>query len=236
MRTISDLLFQPFDVVRQLSLFEIFVRILLSVFLGGIIGLERGIKNKAAGLRTYLLVTLGASIVMMTNQYIYQIFDSGDPVRMGAQVISGIGFLGAGTIIVTTKNQIRGLTSAASLWACAANGLAIGIGAYEISVMATLSLYLVIEFVHRLDFIVEKNRKKHLLYVEIDKSFELEQFLAYAQKRDIDIASIEYAKSGSGFSHTLPLILGIGNHDYHSYDKICEMIQAYQGVYYIEKL
>lgn len=232
----SDLLFQPFEVVRQLSLFEIFIRILMSMFLGGIIGLERGIKNKAAGLRTYLLVTLGASIIMMSNQYIYQIFDVGDPVRMGAQVISGIGFLGAGTIVVTTKNQIRGLTSAASLWACAANGLAIGVGAYEISVMATISLYLVIEFVHRLDFIVEKNRKKHLLYIEIDKKIELENFLDYTQKRDIDIASIEYAKSGSGFSHTLPLILGIANHDYHSFDRMCELIQAYEGVYYIEKL
>lgn len=232
----SELLFQPFDVVRELSLYEIFIRILLSTFLGGVIGLERGIKNKAAGLRTYLLVTLGASIVMMSNQYIYQVFDAGDPVRMGAQVISGIGFLGAGTIVVTTKNQIRGLTSAASLWACAANGLAIGIGAYEIAVIATISLYLVIEFVHRLDFIVEKNRKKHLLYIEIDKNMDLENFLAYTQKRDIDIASIEYAKSGPGFSQTLPLVLGISNHEYHSFDKICKIIQAYEGVYYIEKL
>lgn len=206
------------------------------MLLGGLIGFERGIKNKAAGLRTYLLVTMGASIVMMSNQYIYQVFGVGDPVRMGAQVISGIGFLGAGTIVVTTKNQIRGLTSAASLWASAANGLAIGIGAYEIAVMATISLYLVIEGVHRLDFILEKNRKKHSLYVELDKQLDLEHFLAYLSKRDIVIDSIEYVQTGSGFSHTVTLILGIAHHDYLSYDEICDLVQATDGVYYIERL
>lgn len=221
---------------RQLSFFEIFVRIGLAMFLGGAIGFERGMKNKAAGFRTYLLVTLGATVVMMTNQYIYQVFKIGDPVRMGAQVISGIGFLGAGSIIVTTKNQIRGLTSAAILWACAANGLAIGIGAYEIAIIATVSLYTVIELVHRLDFIIEKTRKKYSLYIEVDKKLDLETFIEYAQKRDIEISSIEYAKTGTGFSNSLPLVLSIRSHEYYSYDEICRIVHSYSGIYYLEKL
>lgn len=229
-------MFTPFALVRDLTLFEIFLRISISMGLGGLIGFERGIKNKAAGLRTYLLVTMGASIVMMTNQYIYQVFGVGDPVRMGAQVISGIGFLGAGTIVVTTKNQIRGLTSAASLWASAANGLAIGIGAYEIAILATLSLYLVIEFVHRLDFLLEKSRKKHNLYIELDKQLDLEHFLSSLNERAITVSSIEYVQTGSGFSHTVTLVLGIEHHDRLSYDQICDLIQDTEGVYYIERL
>lgn len=230
------MLFEPFQGIRELSIAELLVRISLAMVLGGAIGFERGMKNKTAGLRTYLLVTIGAAIVMMTNQYIFQVFQIGDPVRMGAQVVSGIGFLGAGTIVVTTKNQIKGLTSAAILWASAANGLAIGIGAYEIAIVATVSLYLVIEIVHRLDFIVEKNREKYSLYIEVDKTLNLEEFLSYAQKRDIDITSIEYAKTGTGFSNSLPLILAIRKHEYYTYDEIFRIVHSYAGVYYLEKL
>ena len=97
-------------IARELTVTEIILRVLVSVVLGGLIGLERGMKNRPAGLRTYMLVCVGACVVMLTNLYTYQVYQVGDPVRMGAQVISGIGFLGAGTIIVTSRNQIKGLT------------------------------------------------------------------------------------------------------------------------------
>lgn len=102
---------------REVTLQAVVFRLVLSVLIGGILGFERGLKNRPAGLRTYVLVCVGATIVMLTNQYIYQNAGTGDPVRMGAQVISGIGFLGAGTIMVTPHNQIKGLTTAAGLWA-----------------------------------------------------------------------------------------------------------------------
>lgn len=101
--------------VREITYLSIVIRILSAFFLGGVIGMERGMKNRPAGLRTYMLVCVGSCLIMLTNQYIYQVFDTGDPVRMGAQVVSGIGFLGAGTIVVTKRNQIRGLTTAAGL-------------------------------------------------------------------------------------------------------------------------
>lgn len=121
--------------VREVTYISIIIRILAAFLLGGVIGMERGMKNRPAGLRTYMLVCVGSCLIMLTNQYIYQVFDTGDPVRMGAQVVSGIGFLGAGTIVVTKRNQIRGLTTAAGLWAAAAVGLAIGIGFYEAAVL-----------------------------------------------------------------------------------------------------
>ena len=105
--------------LQGINYFSITVRILLSVIIGGALGFEREQKRHPAGFRTYILVCLGAALVMMTNQYVFETFHTGDVSRLGAQVISGIGFLGAGTIIITGRNQVRGLTTAAGLWASA---------------------------------------------------------------------------------------------------------------------
>src|SRR5690554_4598709 len=100
---------------------------------GGILGLDREFKNRPAGLRTFMLVCIASTLVMITNQYVLEVYShlNIDPTRMGAQVISGIGFLGVGTIIVTRRNHVKGLTTAAGLWASACIGLAIGIGFYS---------------------------------------------------------------------------------------------------------
>ena len=129
---------------REITELSIVLRILSALLVGGIIGLERGTKNRPAGLRTYMLVCVGSCLIMLTNQYIYQFTGAGDPMRLGAQVVSGIGFLGAGTIMVTKRNQIRGLTTAAGLWASAGVGLALGIGFYEAAITSTVSIYCIL--------------------------------------------------------------------------------------------
>src|SRR5690606_7604274 len=108
----SDILADINQILHELNAISTAFRILLAMIMGGILGLEREFKNRPAGFRTYMLVCIGSTMVMITNQYIYQTFETFDvdPARMGAQVISGIGFLGAGTIIVTRRNQIKGLT------------------------------------------------------------------------------------------------------------------------------
>ena len=131
-------------VVRELTVTDIFLRVLIALVVGGIICMERGMKNHPAGLRTYMLVCVGACVVMLTNQYAYQVYQVGDPVRMGAQVVSGIGCLGAGTIIVTAHNQIKGLTTAEGLWTAAGIGLAIGIGLYEVAIAAGLAVFVIL--------------------------------------------------------------------------------------------
>ena len=123
------------EYLRELNFISMLLRIILSVLIGGVLGIERGTKNRPAGLRTYILVCLGSALVMMTNQYVYITYETGDPVRLGAQVISGVGFLGAGTIVLTGRNKIMGITTAAGLWAAACCGLAIGIGFYEGAVL-----------------------------------------------------------------------------------------------------
>ena len=106
---------------------EILIRLILSAIMGGSIGIEREANNRPAGLRTHILVSVGSTLIMLVS--IYGFKGEGDPARLAAQVVSGIGFLGAGTIL-RTGNSIKGLTTAASLWVCAGIGLAIGAGYY----------------------------------------------------------------------------------------------------------
>ena len=93
--------------VREVTYLAVAVRVFAAVIIGGILGLERGMKNRPAGLRTYMLVCVGACVIMLTNQYVCQVYGAGDPVRMGAQVVSGIGFLGAGTIVLPAAIRSR---------------------------------------------------------------------------------------------------------------------------------
>lgn len=109
-----------------ISNFELVARIILAVIMGGLIGIEREYSNRPAGLRTHILVSVGSALIMLVSMYG---FNYGDPARLAAQVVSGIGFLGAGTII-RNGNNVKGLTTAASLWVCAGIGLAIGNGYY----------------------------------------------------------------------------------------------------------
>ena len=143
--------------MREVTLMSTVIRITLAMILGGCLGMERELKNRPAGLRTYMLVCVGSCLIMLTNQYSYQVFQVGDPVRMGAQVVSGIGFLGAGTIIVTRRSQIKGLTTAAGLWASAAIGLAVGIGFYEAAIAGSAVIAIILTILHRLDTVMHRN-------------------------------------------------------------------------------
>ena len=126
----------------DLNVYSICIRLLLAILLGGIIGLERGASRHAAGFRTHILVCVGAALAMLTNQFIMISFDGSiDPARLGAQVITGVGFLGVGTILVTGSKKIKGLTTAAGLWASACLGLAAGIGFYDGAVLAGIAIF-----------------------------------------------------------------------------------------------
>ena len=123
--------------LRGASLAALIIKLFFAVFFGGIIGLERGRKRRPAGFRTHILVCVGATMAMCISRYCIDVLGiTVDVSRLGAQVINGIGFLGAGTIIVTRRQEVKGLTTAAGLWACACMGLAIGAGFFECALMA----------------------------------------------------------------------------------------------------
>ena len=159
--------------LRDLNVLSVCVRLLLAMAFGGTIGFERGIRQRAAGLRTHMLLCVGAASTMLVSQYIYASYGVGDPARLSAQVISGIGFLGAGTIIVTRRNQIKGLTTAATLWATACMGLAVGVGFYE----CALAMYVILIFILLLVNVVDTKYLKiptsTALYLEVRRDVGL---------------------------------------------------------------
>lgn len=151
----------------SLGLLTITLRLLFALTVGLIIGIDRERKRRVAGIKTHILVCLGSALVMITSQYMTIEFgEVADISRMGAQVISGVGFLGVGTIIVTGRNQVKGLTTAASIWVCACVGLAAGIGFVEGVVIVLLLLVLTLKFLGRLDTLVRKSGKEVDLYIE----------------------------------------------------------------------
>ena len=127
------------DAATDWNSLAIFLRLVLAMIVGMAVGIDRGLKRRGAGVKTHVLVCLGSALVMMTSEYMTHTFDSKlDIARLGARVISGLGFLGVGTILVTGKNQIRGLTTAAGLWTCAWAGLAIAIWFAEAAIYTLL--------------------------------------------------------------------------------------------------
>ncbi len=132
---------------------EMFMRLLLTLVLSGLIGLERQVHRRDAGLRTHILVALGSCLIMLTSLYVFDIYKdkvSLDPVRIAAGVVTGIGFLGAGTII-RSPDGVKGLTTAASLWVAAGIGLAVGVGFNKIAVYTTILVLIVLHFLRYLE-------------------------------------------------------------------------------------
>lgn len=155
--------------LHGINLVSIVVRILLAACCGGVLGIERAKNNQSAGMRTYMLVCIGSTVVMLTSQYMADYFQTGDPARLGAQVISGIGFLGAGSIITGGKLEVRGLTTAAGLWTAACIGLAIGIGFYSGGVLGTIAVYLTVSWLKPVAYHFSRDDNSFGLYLEVER-------------------------------------------------------------------
>lgn len=171
--------------LREVTLLAVMIRIVVSFILGGMLGMERGLKQHPAGLRTYMLVSVGSCLIMLINEYVVQVYGSGDPVRMAAQVVSGIGFLGAGTIIVTRHNQIKGLTTAAGLWATAAVGLATGIGFYEAAIVGAVVIFVTLSVLSNLDSRMHRKTDHFEVYVELPSTVSLGMLMDALQRKAI---------------------------------------------------
>lgn len=221
---------------REFTYLEAGLRILMAIVLGGMIGMERGLKNRPAGLRTYMLVCLGACIVMLTNQYVYEAFGVGDPVRMGAQVVSGIGFLGAGTIIVTARNQIKGLTTAAGLWASACVGLALGIGLYAVSIMGSVAIFVILTLLHELDFRMRRRTKQVEVYVELKHNVAVGQFLDFVRDRHYEPSNLQILLENTSDNGILAFSVTLKGQKNCNHDDIVTTVKTMPGIGYVEEL
>ena len=222
--------------LREITYLSVALRITAAFLMGGILGWERERRSRAAGLRTYMLVCVGACIIMLTNQYIYQFFKTGDPVRMGAQVVSGIGFLGAGTIVVTKQNQIKGLTTAAGLWAAAAVGLALGIGFYEAAVIGGLLIFLILTAVHTLDSHIRKNAQRVALYAEVENKMNVAQIARGIRDLGVEITSIQLDDEYVPSADIRALVVVLRKNKKIKREDLLLDIQKIEGIVYIEEL
>lgn len=222
--------------IREVTYLAVALRIVVAIIVGGLLGLERGMKNRPAGLRTYMLVCVGACIVMLTNQYIYQVYQAGDPVRMGAQVVSGIGFLGAGTIVVTRRNRIKGLTTAAGLWTAAGVGLALGIGFYEAALVGGLAIFAVIALMQRMDNSMHRKSKQLEVYIELSKDTTLGNFLRTVRGNNVEISNVQREQDVDGDGGNRAYIATLKVKKRSNHWEILDIIQAMPGVAYLEEL
>jgi len=222
--------------LREVTYLAVALRIVLAIVIGGILGLERGLKNRPAGLRTYMLVCVGACLIMITNQYIYQVFGAGDPVRMGAQVVSGIGFLGAGTIIVTRRSQIKGLTTAAGLWAAAGVGLALGIGFYEAAIFGGLAIFAVMTIMQGMDNRMHRKTKVLEIYVELNDALPLGAFLRIVRAKEIEVSDVQRETGDDKEAGTRSYIATLRTKHRRSHTELTDDIRAIDGVVYLEEL
>ena len=161
------------EYLRELTTVTMIIRVVLAGIAGGIVGLEREVHGRAAGLRTHMLVSLGAALSALIGCFLSvkmsEMGINSDAQRTGAQVMSGIGFLGAGTILVKKANsQITGLTTAAGLWATAAVGLAVGYGLYEAAFVTVLVVVFAFTVVSHLENRVNRKRQRMFVYLELD--------------------------------------------------------------------
>jgi len=167
--------------IQDFNAISICIRLVLAVILGGLLGMERSQKHQAAGLRTFSLVCLGSALIILTNEFICIKCGGGDTSRMAAQVISGIGFLGAGTIMVTSNNRIKGLTTASCLWISAILGLCIGSGLIIISLFCFLILMGTLRGLTRYNDWISKNNPLISLYLEVDAKTGVNELRTYAK-------------------------------------------------------
>lgn len=169
------------------------VRIFLAAFLGAIIGVEREVKNRAAGFRTHIIVSVGACLIMLIGiDGIGAISPdkARDTARMAGQVVSGIGFLGAGTIL-QKKDKVSGLTTAATLWLSAAIGLAVGIGYYEGAIISTaICLITLVSLKWVSDLINNRVTKSYVMTFDT-LNFDQDKFIAFTSNEDIEVRKIE---------------------------------------------
>lgn len=176
-----------------MDVFLVATRLILAAILGAVIGIEREIKNRAAGFRTHIIVSVGACLIMLIGIDGIGKFSSDtarDTARIAGQVISGIGFLGAGTIL-QKKNAVTGLTTAATLWLSAAIGLAVGIGYYEGAIIATVICLVTLISLNKIRDLINKKTIKSYSMIFNTYNFNQDNFYEFTSKEGVEIRKLD---------------------------------------------
>ena len=202
-RIVEEAMEKIIDYLHEFNAVTVAIRLILAMIFGAVVGLERGKQGRAAGMRTHILVCLGSSLTAMIGFYSYSVLGitGSDPLRLSAQVISGIGFLGVGTILLKGRFQITGLTTAACIWATATIGLALGAGFYAGALLVFLAALCTVTVLPKLEYRIFKRQSRFGMYVEIISDKNVRQ----------TIDKLESSYSASGIQITSPRSGTVGN-------------------------
>ncbi|MBQ8743233.1 MAG: MgtC/SapB family protein [Clostridia bacterium] len=197
------------ELLSSLSTLSVTVRLVLALVCGGLIGIERETKRRSAGFRTHVLIAMGSAMTALLGQYISSQGVPSDPLRISAQVVAGVGFIGAGAIIVTRRRETKGLTTAAGLWTTAIIGIAAGAGCYIEVIVATLSLLLVELLLSRLEYRLISSSRIINVYVELEEKSGMYRINDYITEKKIEVIGTQISKDTSedGISVMLTLKL-----------------------------
>ena len=226
-----------FNGLRTMTMLSVTVRMLLAVACGGIIGIEREYKRRPAGFRTHILICLGAAMTTLTSQYLYlNMHYYTDMARLGAQVVAGIGFIGAGTIIVTRRQRVKGLTTAAGLWAAAIIGLALGGGFYEGGIFATILILLAELLFSKLEYRMLENAPEINLYMEYTDKRCLENVLKLYRELNLKILNMEITRSTGSEKHNACAIFSLRLNKRCKVEQLVAKVSGTEGVVSVEEL
>ena len=223
-------------ILRDFNGWSVIARIVLAVLCGGLIGIERETKRRPAGYRTHTLVCLGATITMLTSQYLMTAGWTTDPARLGAQVVAGIGFIGAGTIIVTRRRQVKGLTTAAGLWVSAIIGLAIGVGYYEAAILTTVFVIIAETVLSKIEWHIATKTKKLNLYIEYTTHECIGEVAEVIKQAGAGIMDIELTRSQGKDGAVMNAIFSIQLNKKVKRHQMLLDVQRTKGVVSIEEL
>lgn len=219
---------------EKYSYLSIFFRLIVAMLMGAVIGYERATKKSTAGLRTFSIVCVAAALTMIINEHLISLYGTGDAARLAAQVISGIGFLGMGSIILTSRNQIRGLTTAATLWATAILGIAIGAGMIIPSCIAFIIMMFIIIVMSRTSKNLAKYNRVITVYLETDKNAGMLQILNMLSSQGYEVIQLEKHKSSPEGDLMLQLELDLKGKYLHS--DIIKQLSQVESIHYIEEV
>ena len=226
-----------FDGLRDVTIWSVALRMTLAVVCGGIIGIEREYKRRPAGFRTHILICLGAAMTTLTSQYLYLVLGQyTDMARLGAQVVAGIGFIGAGTIIVTRRQRVKGLTTAAGLWAAAIIGLTLGGGFYEGGLFATFLILIAELFFSRVEYRMLQNAPEVNLYVEYGDNKTMDVLLQEFREHGLKILNMGIIHSKSNEEHNACAIFTLRLHKGLDVEHLKQEILATAGVVSVREL
>lgn len=222
--------------VTEYSISSMTLRLILALVMGALIGVDRETAGHPAGVRTFSLVCIGACITMVIGEYLYSVDPNTDPSRIAAQVVSGIGFLGVGTIVVTGKKLVRGLSTAASLWAAAALGIMIGAGMLKESIIAFVLILFVILVLTPLSHMLDETNRRIDLYLEIDKGENIPVLFDFIQSKTYRISNLEKMKSQSVLKDDIDIAFTVDMKKRKKHELFLAEISALPYVRYVEEI